>query len=162
VTLTAVVLLAAAIAVRADETPSGVLKTHKTVENNAKMVMSWCYPTVTFDDLGKGTWSSTTNGYALTELFNYTDSDGEKAYRKLVFQLDKSGMITDIQDGGGPSIWKPFTGLRLAKELLAAAAKDAADKEQDADKKKILDLLAKSPEPEEVLALLLNLKTLAQ
>jgi hypothetical protein len=74
------------------------------------------------------------------------------------------GHITRIEDGGGGSIVPAFFTVRMTQGLAAAMARDELAHHSakiDADKRALLRLLAESPEPEEILAFLLNLVIVA-
>jgi len=143
----------------ANEAPAPVDRTYQAVKANAKEIMAWVYPTVTFDGLAGCSWGQTAAGFVLGCRFDYVD-DGDNDSRLLRFHLDGRGMIKRIEDGGGDSVFPAFFTLRVTKGMaVELAQRELAQSSHhiDADERALLRLLSRSPEPEELLAFLLNL-----
>lgn len=147
----------------AQEVPAPVEHTAQTIQSEGRAIMAWVYPSVTLMKVGGCAWNQTRQGHDLTCPFFYTD-DGDPGVRRLRFHLNAAGLITSIADAGGTAVWPPFATMRLMKEVLAEAAREALDKSArvDPDARAVLSLLAGSPEPEDILALMLDIKIAGQ
>ena len=139
-------------------------RTHQAVRQNAADIMSWVYPTVTFDGIAGCEWVRASGGFTLGCRFDYVDTDGGHDARLLRFRLNAQGLITRIDDGGGGSIVPAFFVVRVTQGMAAALAQDELAHNAanlDADKRALMRLLAQSPEPQEILLFLLNLQIVA-
>jgi hypothetical protein len=139
--------------------PEQVSRTFEAIQENGKMVMAWVYPTVSFTDVGPCNWATADGGFILACRFDYID-DGDRDARLLRFRLDRRGFVRAIEDGGGDSFVPPFTFLRVTKGLMSHMAKDELAKlpEGDDDRRALLELVAQSPDPSQILAALLNIR----
>jgi len=158
--LVAGVVVVAGARARAEESPAQVVRAHRAIQANATDIMSWVYPTVKFDEIAGCEWAPATAGFTLACQFNYVDA-GDHDARVLRFRLNAHGMITGIEDGGGDSMFAPFWVLRATKGLAAEMAQRElaqSSAKLDADQRALLKLLSRSPEPEEILAFLLNVQ----
>jgi len=149
---------------RADEVPPRLAGALRTVRAEGNTIMSWVYPTVTFRGVGDCAWAQRGDDAGVACWFRYSDLDGSRAARKLGFTVNDRGFISQIVDLGGDDITPAFTFLRLTKGLIRDMAKDELARQQpsasDADRQ-LLELLSRSPDPEEVLRFLLNVEILA-
>jgi hypothetical protein len=144
----------------AEESPAPVARAHQAIQANAADIMSWVYPTVRFDGIAGCEWAEATGGFVVACRFDYVDA-GDHDARVLRFRLNGQGMIKQIEDGGGDSIFPAFFTLRATKGLAAEMAQRELAQNSaklDADQRALLRLLARSPEPEEILAFLLNVQ----
>lgn len=144
----------------AEEAPRAVERTHQAIRQNAADIMSWVYPTVTFDGIAGCEWFRASGGFTLACRFDYVDTDGAHDSRLLRFRANGQGFITRIDDGGGDSIVPAFFAVRVTQGMAAALAKDELAHNAgnlDADQRALMRLLAQSPEPQEILVFLLNL-----
>jgi hypothetical protein len=158
--LVAGVVVVAGARARAEESPGQVARAHRAIQANATDIMSWVYPTVKFEGIGGCEWAEATGGYTVACRFDYVDA-GDHDARVLRFRLNGQGMIKQIEDGGGDSIFPAFFTLRATKGLAAEMAQRELAQNSaklDADQRALLRLLARSPEPEEILAFLLNIQ----
>lgn len=154
--LVAGVVTVAATNARADEAPGRVLRAARVVQQEAKTIVAWAYPTVTFRGFDGCAWNGADE---LDCRFTYKDMLGDRESRVLRFGLDEDGMISGIADGDGEGFIPPFATLRGVKGMLAAMAKSDLQRKAGADEegqRALLQLLSNSPEPEEVLSFLLN------
>jgi len=138
-------------------------RAHDVVVKNAPGIMSWVYPSTTFEALAGCEWSRPGAGFALACRFNYVD-DGDHDSRVLRFRLNQQGLIVGIDDRGGDSVFPAFFTLRVTKNLAASMAQEELAKNSttlDADQRALLQFLSKSREPEEILAFLLNVQIVA-
>ena len=165
--IAAVLTLTAALSARparADELPYPVERALQTVGAESRGIMAWVYPTVTYRSVTGCRWRELVRGYDLSCVFNYTDTDGDSGYRRIGFRLDENGLVDSVGDRGGSDVWPAFASLRLAKELVAQMARDeiARGEHNDRTDQALLDFLARSPEPEEVLAFILDVRMVSQ
>jgi hypothetical protein len=158
-TLALVSSIATARPAHADEVPASVDRTVRTIQAEGKAIMAWVYPTVAFSRVGTCGWGQTRDGFDVGCSFFYKD-DGDPGVRRLTFHLNAGGLITSISDAGGTSFWPPFATMRLTKDFLAQAARDQLEtnNNMDSDTRAILALLATNPEPEDILALILDVE----
>jgi hypothetical protein len=150
----------ASAAARPPEIPAAVQRAARVVRSEGRMIMSWTYPTVTFQGVTGCEWAGATGGYALSCRLAYADPDGERSSRLLVFAVDEQGLLRGVRDGGGTSSVPAFFVVRMAKEVIARMARESFDQQAKNDEleQAFVSLLANGPEPEEVLTFLLNLK----
>lgn len=142
------------------DSPPQVERAARAIQANAADVMSWVYPSVKFDQLAGCEWAQAEGGFVLACRFDYFDA-GDHDARTLRFRLNPQGFVTRIEDGGGDSVFPAFFTLRVTKGLAAEMAqRELAQNASklDADDRALLRLLSRSPEPEEILAFLLNLQ----
>jgi hypothetical protein len=158
--LVAAMIVLGAARAQAEAPPRAVERTHQAVVQNGADIMAWVYPTVRFDGVAGCEWVRASGGFVLGCRFDYVDTDGSSDFRLLRFRLNPQGFVTRIEDGGGGSIVPAFVVVRVTQGLAAKLAQDELahrSGQLDADKRALLRLLAESPEPEEILAFLLNL-----
>jgi hypothetical protein len=140
----------------AQEVPLQAQRAAQVLQEEASTIVSWAYPTATFHNFDGCSWNARTD--ELGCAFTYVNMFGGEGSRLLGFSLDGNGFISRIRDGGGDGWFPPFTTLRSLKGLveLASADLERSSGEDDESKRQLLALLAKGPEPEQVLRFLLN------
>ena len=142
-----------------------VERAYQTLSSEDKMVMAWVYPTTTSEGPAACTWAEAWNGFELSCRFAYVDADGTRSARRLVFGVNRAGLITGIRDGGGRSVVPAFFWLRLTQDLVRRMAQDELARSPQTDsegERALLKLFADgTAEPEDALRFLLNLKILA-
>ena len=140
----------------AQEAPPSVQRAAQVLQEEASTIVGFAYPTVTFHGFDGCSWNAQTD--ELGCAFTYVNMFGGEGSRLLRFSLDGNGFIDRIRDGGGTSWLPPFTTLRSLKGLaeLASADLKRSNGEDDESKRQLVELLAKGPEPEQVLRFLLN------
>jgi hypothetical protein len=142
------------------DAPPQVERAARAIRANAADVMAWVYPSVKFAQIAGCEWGASAGGFSVSCRFDYVD-DGDQDARTLRFRLNSQGFVTRIEDGGGDSIFPAFFTLRVTRGLAAEMAKQELAKNSatlDADDRALLRLLSRSPEPEEILAFLLNIQ----
>ena len=142
-----------------EESPAQVARAHRAIQANAADIMSWVYPTVRFDGIAGCEWEEATGGHRRVPVRVRRRRGPRRA--RVALPPERAGMIKQIEDGGGNSIFPAFFTLRATKGLAAEMAQRELAQNSaklDADQRALLRLLARSPEPEEILAFLLNVQ----
>jgi hypothetical protein len=141
----------------ADETPELVAVAQRRITSHAPAILALCYPTVSFAGIGQWDYRPTSSGFITSAQFSYQTWGGASCWRRIVFELDQEGKLTNISDQPvGPEKDTVFTLTRRAKKVVSLVFEDFWPVKIFNKLLKILDVFDINTDPGHVFALLVN------